>query len=158
MRKKGITSLFFLGVLVFAIVFLSLCSTQKEPETWFKRVLITNDDGIGTAGISELAQAFSKVAETYVVAPAQNRSGSGDYLGALSTGKITIEKRDLGEGIHAYAVDGYPADCVLIALRGIMKDNPPDVVDRAIQEDLHSIMLSDAKNHGQTALPEKGLP
>ena len=28
----------------------------------------------------------------------------------------------------AYAVNGYPADCVLLALSGIMKDNPPDLV------------------------------
>jgi 5'-nucleotidase len=128
MRKKGITSLFLLGLLALVIAFLSLCSAQKEPETWFKRVLITNDDGIGTAGIFELAQAFSKVAETYVVAPTQNCSGSGDYMSVLSKGKLTIEKRDMGEGIHAYAVDGFPADCVMVALRGIMKDNPPDVV------------------------------
>ncbi|MFC2165865.1 5'/3'-nucleotidase SurE [Acidobacteriota bacterium] len=128
MRKKGLTSLFILGLFAFVITFLSLCSTQKEQETWFKRVLITNDDGIDSPGITELAQAFSKVAETYVVAPNQNKSGSGDYMSVFSKGKITIEKRDMGEGIQAYAVDGFPADCVLIALKGIMKDNPPDVV------------------------------
>lgn len=128
MRKKGITILCLLGLLAFAITFLSPCSTQKEPETWFKRVLITNDDGINTPGILELAKAFSKVAETYVVAPMQNKSGSTHYMSALSTGKLTIEKRDLGEGIQAYAVDGFPADCVMIAVGGIMRDNPPDVV------------------------------
>lgn len=128
MRKKRIAPLFIFGLLAFAITFLSLCSIQKEQETWFKRVLITNDDGIGTAGIFELAQAFSKVAETYVIAPDQNKSGSGNYMSALSTGKITVEKRDLGEGIHAYAVKGFPADCILIALEGIMKDKPPDIV------------------------------
>ena len=31
------------------------------------------------------------------------------------TGSIAVERRDLGEGIEAFAVDGYPADCVLIA-------------------------------------------
>jgi len=128
MRKKGITSLFLLGLLAFVITFLNLCSAQEEAVTWPKRVLLTNDDGIDSPGIIELAQAFSKVAETYVVAPKQNRSGSGDYMSVLSKGKIAIEKRDMGEGIQAYAVDGFPADCVLIAIRGIMKDNPPDVV------------------------------
>jgi 5'-nucleotidase len=128
MRKKGFYSLLFVGVLVIAIAFLSLCSGKKETETWFKRVLITNDDGIDSPGLIELAKAFSKVAETYVVAPMQNKSGSGDYLSVMSQGKLTIEKRDMGEGIKAYAVDGFPADCVLIAGRGIMKDSPPDVV------------------------------
>ncbi len=43
-------------------------------------------------------------------------------------------------------------------VKKLLSDNPPDVVDQAVQEDLHSIMLSDAKNYGLSALPEKGLP
>jgi len=128
MRKKGFFSLFFLGILVFAIVFLCLCSGQKETDAWFKRVLITNDDGIDSLGIIELARAFSEVAETYVVAPKENKSGSTHYMSAMRKRALKVEKKDLGEGIRAYAVDGYPADCVLIALGGIMLDNPPDVV------------------------------
>ena len=128
MRKKGFYSLSFLVVLVVAIAFLNLCSGQKETETWFKRVLITNDDGIDSPGIIKLAQAFSKVAETYVVAPNENKSGSTHYMASLHTGMLKVEKRDLGQGIQAYAVDGFPGDCVLIALGGIMLDNPPDLV------------------------------
>jgi 5'-nucleotidase len=128
MKKRGFYSLLFLGILAFTIVFLSWCSGQKDTETWFKRVLITNDDGIDSPGLIELAQAFSKVAETYVVAPDQNKSGSGDYMSVMSKGRIKIEKRDLGEGIKAYAVDGFPADCVVVAIRGIMKETPPDLV------------------------------
>jgi trimethylamine--corrinoid protein Co-methyltransferase len=40
----------------------------------------------------------------------------------------------------------------------LLKENPPEVVDQTIQEDLHSIMLSDANNYGLAALPDKGLP
>jgi 5'-nucleotidase len=90
--------------------------------------LITNDDGIDSPGLIELAKAFSEVAETYVVAPEQNKSGSGDYMSVMSKGRVKIEKRDLGEGIKAYAVDGFPADCVLVAIRGIMLETPPDLV------------------------------
>ncbi|UCE40165.1 MAG: 5'/3'-nucleotidase SurE [Candidatus Aminicenantes bacterium] len=97
-------------------------------ESWPKRVLITNDNGIEDVKLVELARAFSKVAVTYVVAPIKDRSGSTHYLTATQRGSLIAEQRHIGEGIHAYAVDGFPADCVLIALTGIMKDNPPDVV------------------------------
>jgi trimethylamine--corrinoid protein Co-methyltransferase len=40
----------------------------------------------------------------------------------------------------------------------LLSDNPPDIVDSSIKEDLRSIMLTDAKNYGLATLPEKGLP
>ena len=46
----------------------------------------------------------------------------------VQSGSMEVERRDLGEGIEAYAVDGYPADCVVLALLGIMRENPPDLV------------------------------
>lgn len=99
-----------------------------RAENWPKRVLITNDNGIEDVKIVKLARAFSKVAETYVVAPIDDRSSSTHYLTATRKGALKVEKRQIGEGIHAYAVDGYPADCVVLAITGIMRDNPPDLV------------------------------
>ena len=101
---------------------------ENRGECWPRRVLITNDNGIGDVKIVELARAFSKIAETYVVAPLEDRSGSTHYLTATQKGSLIIERRHIGEGIQAYAVDGFPADCVVLALTGIMKDNPPDLV------------------------------
>jgi 5'-nucleotidase len=96
--------------------------------TYPTRVLITNDNGIDDPKIVALAQAFSEVAETWVVAPSQDRSGSGSYLVVASQGFLDIEERDLGPGIRAFAVDGYPADCVVLALAGLMLSSPPDLV------------------------------
>ena len=101
---------------------------ENRGENWPKRVLITNDNGIEDVKIVELARAFSKVAETYVVAPLEDRSGSTHYLTATRSGSLKVKRRHIGEGIHAYGVDGYPADCVLLAIAGIMNDNPPDLV------------------------------
>jgi 5'-nucleotidase len=41
---------------------------------------------------------------------------------------MLVADRDLGEGVQAYGVDGYPGDCVLLALCGLMRDTPPDLV------------------------------
>lgn len=128
MRKVGV--LLFIVIFIYSLLFLFWVndSAQERPDQWPRRVLITNDDGIDDIKIVELARAFAKVAETYVVAPLQDRSGSTHYLTATKKGTVKVEQRSLGKGIHAYAVDGYPADCVLLALTGLMGDKPPDLV------------------------------
>ncbi|MCD4675393.1 MAG: 5'/3'-nucleotidase SurE [Desulfobacula sp.] len=74
------------------------------------------------------AQAFSQIAETWVVAPDQDRSGTTHYISVYRKHVLNAEKVSIGDNIRAYKVDGYPADCILLALKGIMKDNPPDLV------------------------------
>ena len=44
-----------------------------------------------------------------------------------SKGGLEVERREIGEGIEAFAVDGTPGDCVALALTGLMTD-PPDLV------------------------------
>ncbi len=97
-------------------------------DQWPKRVLITNDNGIEDIKIIALARGFARVCETWVVAPNQDRSGTSHFLTIIERGKLTLEKRDLGEGIRAYSLDGYPADCVVAALAALMVENPPDLV------------------------------
>ncbi len=91
-------------------------------------MLITNDNGIKDIKIIELAKAFAKISETYVVAPMENRSGTSHFLTVIQKGEIKIKQCNIGEGIHAYAVDGYPADCIIVGLAGLMRENSPDLV------------------------------
>lgn len=98
------------------------------PAAFPQRVLITNDNGIEDPKLAALARAFAGRAETWVVAPAEDRSGGGAHVSIAQTGSLAVEGRDLGPGIRAFAVDGYPADAVLVALLGLMKDAPPDLV------------------------------
>lgn len=107
---------------------------QRKTSTWPKKVLIINDDGIQDTKIVELARAFSKVADTYVVAPMQNCSGSSNYVSVFTKYTLKVEEHQLGQGIHAYGVDGYPADCVLLSLGGFMRDDPPDLVISGIND------------------------
>lgn len=114
-----------LGLLLFAAIHLPAAS---QSEAWPRRVLITNDDGIEDEGLLVLARAFAPLAETYVVAPMDNRSASTNYISAIAKRSLEVEPRDLGEGITAYAVDGYPADAVTFALTTLLADDPPDLV------------------------------
>ena len=115
---------------VFILFALIICqyTAAAQSDLWPRRVLITNDNGINDIKIIELALAFSKVAETVVVAPMEDRSGASNYMPVFINRQVRVEARNLGDNITAYAVDGYPGDCVLLALTGIMRENPPDLV------------------------------
>ncbi len=121
-------------LIVVALLSTLACSTAAvvdladDKSAWPRRVLVTNDNGIDDIGLVELARALAKVTETHVVAATTDRSGSSNLMSAVRTGEFRVERRDLGEGIEAYALDGYPADCVLFALAGPMRDRLPDLV------------------------------
>ncbi len=87
-------------------------------------ILLTNDDGIYAEGLLALRRALSKVAETVVFAPSQEKSGVAH--GVTLSRPIAVEKVML-DGAGAYAVEGTPVDCVKIAVKG-MKAIRPDVV------------------------------
>jgi len=87
------------------------------------RILITNDDGLGAAGIALLervALVFSD--DVTVVAPAEDQSGKSRSL--TLTSPIRIRSVDA----RHHAVTGTPTDAVIMALAVIMKDAPPDLI------------------------------
>lgn len=108
-------------------------SGQERP----LRIVITNDDGVEELQdrVVPLARALSAFAEVYVVIPAQNRSGTTHHMN-LSLGKRSLESEliwsgqfaESGRRVEVHVVDGYPADCVALALGGILRDAPPDLV------------------------------
>ncbi len=90
------------------------------------RILITNDDGIHAPGIAVLqdiaAQLGGKDSEIWTVAPANEQSGVGHCISFIKPMMVSR----LGK--RAFAIDGFPADCVLAGVCDIMKDAPPDVI------------------------------
>jgi len=92
-------------------------STQKR-----KRILVTNDDGVFSAGIQRLAEALGEIADVTVVAPDREQSASGHAL----TLHRPLRIRPLEESW--YSVDGTPTDCVNLAILWLLKDDPPDLV------------------------------
>lgn len=87
------------------------------------RILVTNDDGVNAPGLEVLisiARAISK--DVTVVAPAHNQSGAGHRF-TLGT-EMQYERVQR----NVYALDGSPADCVVLGMTHILKDNPADLV------------------------------
>ena len=84
------------------------------------RLLVTNDDGVASPGLWALADAMRDAGhDVAVVAPAEERSGSGAAIGHIIPGEGVIASpvERPGWETAAWAVDGAPALCVLLALR-----------------------------------------
>jgi 5'-nucleotidase len=91
-------------------------------------ILLTNDDGIDSAGLWAAAEALSTVGDVTVVAPGAPSSGTGRGHPGSASGRIEVQERTYGgERRPAYAVDGTPAQAVLFALLEILP-NPPSLV------------------------------
>lgn len=127
-RTMELTRIAFVSI---ALAIGACAPTPAVPtEAFPSRILLTNDNGIDDTALVELARAFADIPgiEVIVVAAMSDRSGTSNYLGATNTGQYRVERRDIGPNIEAWALDGYPADCVVFALSGPLRDRIPDVV------------------------------
>lgn len=80
------------------------------------RALLTNDDGIDSEGLHELARQVEAAGfEVIVVAPSFDASGTGASLGHISRDRPIGYKQVQIEGLagKAYALDGPPALCTI---------------------------------------------
>jgi 5'-nucleotidase len=85
------------------------------------RVLLTNDDGYQAAGLRALAEELREFAQVSIVAPSWERSGAAQSL----TLRQPIVCHQIDE--HHWALDGTPADCVIVAMHKLLEE-PPDLV------------------------------
>jgi 5'-nucleotidase len=95
------------------------------------RILVTNDDGVGSPGLGLLAACLAADGhDVFVVAPAVESSGSAAAVGDIMDGaEIVIRSVALPDAasVPAFAVDGTPGRCVLAAAGGAFGP-PPDLV------------------------------
>jgi 5'-nucleotidase len=100
-------------------------ATDAPPEVM--QVLVTNDDGVGAAGIDALVQGLLTLdfVEVTVVAPATNQSGTGR---SLTAGPLTVTDAATLSGYPAKAVAGFPADTIVWAIDQGGISFVPDVV------------------------------
>jgi 5'-nucleotidase len=92
-------------------------------------VLLTNDDGIDSAGLWAAAGALSSLGDVTVVAPKNPSSGTSRSHPASASGRIEVLEKTYGGTSHrVFAVDGTPAQAVLFALLEILPAPPALVV------------------------------
>jgi len=85
-------------------------------------ILVTNDDGIQSSGITCLAKTLSPLGEVVVVAPDRERSAIGHALTLHAPLRADEVEKDW------FAVDGTPTDCVNLGIHGLLQRIPDLVV------------------------------
>jgi 5'-nucleotidase len=92
------------------------------PEFSMPNILITNDDGIHAPGLRALVNALASQATISVVAPLTEKSASAQSL----TLRSPIYCDQLAE--REWAVEGTPADAMILALHTLLPEKPDLVV------------------------------
>ncbi|MGA2933668.1 MAG: 5'/3'-nucleotidase SurE [Methanomicrobiales archaeon] len=122
------------------------------------RILLTNDDGIYSAGLWAAYEALSGFADVTIVAPASQQSAVGRSISIFEP--IRVHDVDL-QGVKGIAVGGKPTDAVIIGLYALQLEPTLVVSGINIGENLsfESIMTSgtvgaalEAANQGTPAI------
>ncbi len=90
------------------------------------QILVTNDDGVHSAGLLALVEALRPHGRVSVIAPDSNRSAIG--RGITIHNPLHIEEVELADGSPALATDGTPVDCVRFAALGLLGERPDLIV------------------------------
>jgi len=94
-----------------------------RTKTTAMRILITNDDGIEATGLDVLEKIATDLTDdVWVVAPETDNSGASHSL----TLAEPLRMRELAK--RHYAVKGTPTDCVIMGVRFLLQQQPPDLV------------------------------
>jgi 5'-nucleotidase len=94
------------------------------------KILITNDDGIHSFGIIEMARRLQRKNEVFVVAPRTEQSGISQaitFLRPLFPVKLG-SPAESEDGLTGFSLDGTPADCVKLALSELCPFEPELIV------------------------------
>ncbi|MGE0577602.1 MAG: 5'/3'-nucleotidase SurE [Reyranella sp.] len=122
---------------------------MKPAELSRARILVTNDDGIHAPGLEALVEIATQLSsDVWIVAPEVNQSGAGHSL-SLSR---PIRSREVSEA--KYAIEGTPTDCVLFAVKHLLKDRKPDIVLSGVNRGTN--MADDVTYSGTVAAAMEG--
>ena len=125
----------FCPVMALCVCSMAFCADEsQEAPARRPLILLTNDDGIESAGIKALMKELPRVADVIVVAPATNKSGVSQSL--TYRGDIKVFKREVPEELKdlerkplaLYAVEGTPATCVLLGAGNLSQGRSFDLV------------------------------
>ena len=94
-----------------------MSSSKKSPH-----ILLTNDDGYDAPGLKALAEVLEGWATVSIVAPNGEKSGAAQSL-TLRQPIVVHPKSE-----RHWAVDGTPADAVIVALHRLLPEKPDLVI------------------------------
>ncbi|HSH14013.1 MAG TPA: 5'/3'-nucleotidase SurE [Desulfurivibrionaceae bacterium] len=86
---------------------------QEQP-----LILVTNDDGIMAPGLMALAEALAGLGRVVVIAPERDNSAASH---SLTMRRPLLVRED---GPDRFAIDGTPADCVIVGVGKLLKSRP----------------------------------
>lgn len=89
-------------------------------------ILVTNDDGIYSKGLHDLAEGLSGLFDVIVVAPDREQSAVGHAI-TLSD-PLRITEVSTPDGIPRYSCNGTPADAVKLGIKVVMDELPELVI------------------------------
>lgn len=89
-------------------------------------ILVSNDDGFQSKGVSELIRFLRPIGDIIVMAPDSPRSAQSAAL--TITTPITFQQTRREVGLTVYKCTGTPADCVKLALNTVLQEKPDLVI------------------------------
>lgn len=89
-------------------------------------LLVTNDDGVQSAGLLALKRSLESAHQVSVFAPDRNWSAAGHSRRLHEP--LTVRTVSLEDGSTVTVSDGTPSDCVALALMGLLPHRPDLVV------------------------------
>lgn len=126
---KKLKRIISLGVTILLLFFLGFLVSGEEQRAL--SILLTNDDGIESSGLTALYDELAPIAKVTVVAPWENRSGIGQAITIHTPLRLKDISRD-GKPF-GYALNGTPVDCVKFGLIKLLKERP-DIIISGINE------------------------
>lgn len=85
-------------------------------------ILVANDDGIHSPGITALFRAMKELGDAYIIAPDRERSAVSHSLTLHKP--LRVEK--INE--YAYSINGTPTDCIILGVNKLLPEKPALIV------------------------------
>ncbi len=85
-------------------------------------ILVTNDDGVHSQGLTALYKTMKSLGDAYIVAPDRERSAAGHSL----TMHRPLRAEEIMEGV--FSVNGTPTDCVTLGINKLLPEKPGLIV------------------------------
>jgi len=113
----------------------SLCSVCFRAHFYrnLMKLLVGNDDGIFAPGVRTLANTLAADHDVTVVCPDRERSATGHGLTIHQPIRAEQVTSIFAKQVQAWACSGTPADCIKLALGGLL-DSSPDFVLSGINQ------------------------